>query len=422
MSDLHTTTTAAGQGLLQAASQLLSRLDAPELVAVLDEMPVGLVVVDTGRRVRFLNRRLEAMVGRPREDCQGLPCGQVLRAAVCMRRCPALQPGGETVSLETDLLAKSRRQLPVRLTSICLRDAAGEPLGHLETFEDLTPLKELERRAAGAGGDERLQWRSPEMEKVVQLIPMLAESDAPVFITGETGTGKDLLAEVLHGVSRRAREPFVRVNLGSLPEVQLESELFGSLRGALPWAQSDRPGRFQAAGTGTVYLAEVTDLPAALQAKLVRLLDEGSLTPLGGDTPVRLRARIIAATHQDPEQLAKSGRLREDLLHRLGALRVHLPPLRERQGDVEFLLQHFLAFYAGRLRKDIPGFGHKAKATLLGHPYPGNVRELMNIVEYAVMVCPRGEILPAHLPMHIFGPASVRRAAARAAKAGEGKA
>jgi transcriptional regulator with PAS, ATPase and Fis domain len=371
----------------------------------LDRLPVGVLVVDKARHIRFLNRRLESLTGYAREEACGLPCGHVLRTGACVRACP-VAAGGDSPSLDTDLVTRGRRRLPVRLSVVEMGQGF-----HLELVEDISRLKEAEKRLAAPFGPGVLLGRSREMERLLSLIPVLAASDAPVLITGETGAGKDLVAEALHAASPRSREPFLRVNVSPMPEALIESELFGHKQGAYPWAEADKPGAFSAAGRGTVYLAEIGDLPPPQQAKLLGLLDQGVAIPVGAASGVKVAARLLVATNRDPEELVREGRLREDLLRRLGAMRLHLPALRERQGDVEFLLRHFLGTYAGVLRKEVNGYAPKALRLLLDYPWPGNVRELKNVVEYAVMVCSGPLVLPLHLPRHV-----AEQAPAKAAK------
>ncbi len=378
----------------------LPGLDGLDFPGLLDSLPVGVAVLDGQGRVLFLNRALEALTGFAREDARGLPCRHVLRARACVQDCPWARSEGEGQGGETDLINRHRRRIPVRLTPVRVRDDDGRELCRLDVIEDLTPLKEMENRLSLAAGPGQMVGRSQAMEKLLRLLPVIAQGDSPVLITGETGTGKDLLAEALHKASPRSREPFVRFSCGPMPEELLEAELFGR-RGQ--GADEGRQGRFQQANNGTLSLSEIADLPVQQQARLVRYLDERTILPLGADKPVRVNVRLIASTNADPEALIRQGRLREDLFHRLAAVRLHLPPLRERGEDVSFLLQHFLGLYAARFRKDIAGFSQKALRLLSGYAFPGNVRELKNIVEFAAMVCTSDQIQPAHLPAHLPG-------------------
>jgi transcriptional regulator with PAS, ATPase and Fis domain len=242
------------------------------------------------------------------------------------------------------------------------------------------------------------------MERVFQILPVIAQSDSSVLITGETGTGKDFVAEAIHQASPRAKDPFIKVNCGALPETLLESELFGHQKGAFTGAVENKPGRFRLAHNGTLYLTEIGDLPLSLQVKLLTFLDDRIVYPLGSTKGFQVNARVIAATHRNLEQMVRDGRFREDLLFRLNVVRVHLPPLRERGDDVRLLLDHFLHTYVAQFKKPVKGFSARALRILLDYTYPGNVRELRNMVEYALNICQEELIHPKHLPAYLTDP------------------
>jgi PAS domain S-box-containing protein len=383
--------------------------DLARLEEVLDDLPIGLAAMDLDRRILFMNKALETLTGFTGREAAGVPARHVLRCGLHLAHPPApgtqgdsAPPAGPPKGVETDIIDRGRHRVPVRVTRVEVKAAGGQPALLLEAYEDLTPLRDLEGRLTDASGAGELVSRGEAMERIKRVLPAIAQSGSPVLVTGETGTGKDLAAQVIHKASPRSRGPFVRVNLGPMPEHLLEAELHGRVTEG---GQS-LPGCFQRANGGTLYLSEIADLPAAHQAGLVRFLDEQTVMPAGSDTSLRISVRVIAATHKDPEALVRAGVLREDLFHRLGVVRLHLPPLRERGEDVEFLLTHFLARFAARFKKDIKGFSPRALRLLCAHSYPGNVRELRNIVEYAAMICHKDMILPAHLPAHILAAAN----------------
>jgi transcriptional regulator with PAS, ATPase and Fis domain len=242
------------------------------------------------------------------------------------------------------------------------------------------------------------------MERIFRVLPVIAQSDSSVLITGETGTGKDFVAEAIHQGSHRGKNPFIKVNCGALPETLLESELFGHQKGAFTGAFENKPGRFRLAHNGTLYLTEIGDLPLSLQVKLLTFLDDMVVFPLGGTKGFQVNVRVIAATHRNLGLMVREGRFREDLLFRLNVVRLHLPPVRERGDDIRLLLDHFMRSYLTRLKKPIKGFSAKALRLLLDFTYPGNVRELRNIVEYAVNICEEDQILLKHLPAYLTDP------------------
>ncbi|MBN1940262.1 MAG: sigma-54-dependent Fis family transcriptional regulator [Candidatus Aminicenantes bacterium] len=241
-------------------------------------------------------------------------------------------------------------------------------------------------------------FASPAMEAVSRLMAKAAESDANVLITGETGTGKDLVARSIHFASRRAKGPFLAVNIPSLPESLIESELFGAEKGAFTGAGERKIGKFEAAGGGTLLLDEIGDLPVHLQVKILRFLQDREFSRLGGTAVLRSDVRIIAATNRDLERAVAEGSFRADLYYRLDVIRIALPPLRERKEDIPPLIDHFLRKYAAREKKDIRGLSAEALALLTGHRFPGNVRELENAVERAAVFCDGDTIRTEDLP------------------------
>lgn len=401
-----------------ASAEIHGLLKTPlDLASLVDAVPIGLAVLDRDRQVVLLNRALEALTGFDRDEVRGVPCRDVLRSNFCPQSCPALEASdsGQAAVREGNIINRDRRRIPIRLTSLPLRNAAGERAGFLETVEDLSGRM---RPAEGLGPDlglDRMIGRSTQMEELFHMLPVIAQTDSSVLITGETGTGKDMLAEAIHRISARAREPFIKVNCGALPETLLESELFGHKKGTFTGAVADKPGRLRLAHGGSLYLTEIGDLPLPLQVKLLTFLDDRVVYPLGDTRGYAADVRIIAATNHHLEEMVREGRFRADLLFRLNVVRLHLPPLRERGGDAALLLSHFLARYAARFKKKIRGFSDEARARLLAYAYPGNVRELRNIVEYAVNVCQEDEVGVGHLPAYLSEAEAGRDAPASAA-------
>lgn len=395
-----------------------------DILLVLDALPVGVLMVSPEGAVLHLNRALAQLTGCAAETASGLPCRHVLRGRPCVSGCglgcgsfggcaPQSEnpPAGMSLAalsqaafpdaglpgahgFETDILTWKLRKVPVRLTHFPVLDANGVELFRLDVVEDLTELKVLEQRLHQASGHGKLVGRSAAMEKISALIPSIASSTAPVFISGETGTGKDILAETLHQASHRSREPFIRLNVSPLPEDMLAAEIFGQVLAD----GTERPGRFQQASAGALYITEIADVPKSIQIRLAHFLDSGGILPVGAPRESRLNVRLITATNREPAELVRQGILSNELYHRLNVVHLALPPLRERKEDIDFLLRHFLDAYAARFKKHFTGFSTKARALLATYDYPGNVRELKNIVEYAAMVCPNAEIDVQCLP------------------------
>jgi two-component system response regulator GlrR len=256
---------------------------------------------------------------------------------------------------------------------------------------------------AEGGWREDIITRSPEMEAVLSKARLVASSDASVMIFGESGTGKELLARAIHRASPRASQPFVAVNCGAIPEQLLESELFGHVKGAFTGAASDYKGLFQAAGRGTVFLDEIGDMPLPLQVKLLRVLQEKEVRPIGSTQAVRVDVRIISATHRNLEEQIKAGNFREDLYYRLHVVALSLPSLQQRREDIPVLSSYFLKNLAARYGKTLNGFAQDALEVLVKHNWPGNVRELYNVVEQAVALATTPIVTPALLETAIRG-------------------
>ncbi|MBN2141521.1 MAG: sigma 54-interacting transcriptional regulator [Desulfovibrionaceae bacterium] len=383
-------------------------MDELPLSALLDEAPVALALLDLGGRVVLVNRAYEALTGADRSGLAGLGCMHALRCDFCAKGCPV--PEGRRafspVSHNGDIIARDRQRIPVRMTVALVPAADGAEAFFLETVQDMREVSEL-TRSGQAYSVKGFIGDSPKMRRVLDMIQSVAQTNSSVLITGETGTGKDLLAEAIHKASDRANGPFVKVNCGALPDTLLESELFGHLKGAFTGADRNKPGRFRMAHGGSLFLTEIGDLSLALQVKLLSFLDDRVVYPLGGNTGQEVDVRIIAATHRDLEAMAREGRFRRDLLFRLNVVRVHLPPLRERDRDVQLLRKHFLKVFCERFNKTVKGFSEEAARVLDHYPFPGNVRELRNIVEYAVNFCQTEGIRLEDLPEYILdqGPA-----------------
>jgi DNA-binding NtrC family response regulator len=258
---------------------------------------------------------------------------------------------------------------------------------------------EAENRLLRAEGVPTLIAESPAMQPVLQLISRVGPSDANILITGEPGTGKEVVAKTIHAISGRASRPMVTVNAGGLAEGLFESELFGHVKGAFTDAKMDRVGRFELADTGTLFLDEIANVPMNLQAKLLRVLETGEMERVGSSKTKRVDVRVLSATNAHLDEEVESGRFRQDLLFRLNTIEIHLPALRERREDIPLLSSHFLALHAQRYRKRISGFDQPALQMLLDNPWQGNVRELNHVIERAVLMSQDSQIRPADLAL-----------------------
>jgi transcriptional regulator with PAS, ATPase and Fis domain len=370
----------------------------------------------------MMNRFLEALTGYSGEEARGVYCDHVLRSSFGRNGQVFLQAAetGVSCSFEGDILGLNRKKIPMRFTATPVVERKSGRQALVLVLEDITAFQEIDRKKE-LGQAKGLLGHSPKMQEVFELLPVLAHTDSSVLITGETGTGKDILAEAVHHASKRGKYPFIKVNCGALPESLLESELFGHVRGAFTGAHADKHGMFQLAQGGTIFLTEIGDLPLPLQVKLLTVLDDREFFPLGSQKKVRVDVRLITGTHRDLRQLVREGKFREDLYFRLNVLRVHLPPLREREGDVRLLIDHFLQMFAVSFSKNVKHLSARALRLLATYHYPGNVRELRNIIEYGVNIC-RGEVIEIeHLPPYVLADAGKppRAKAAEAPESGE---
>ncbi|MCF6247500.1 MAG: sigma 54-interacting transcriptional regulator [Desulfobacula sp.] len=382
-----------------------------DFLCLMDEIPIVVLILDTDRRVVFLNRAFEALSGFSPAVAKGVPCHHILRGAACIFDCPILAMNNDprTIARKSDMINLTRQRLPIRMSTAPILDREQRIVGFIETIEDIRSLKKPNQPAGTAYSFANIVGRSPQMENIFQTLPLLSQSNASILITGETGTGKDLVAEAIHQTSERASGPFIKINCGALPETLLESELFGHQKGAFTGAVENKPGRFKLAHNGTIFLTEIGDLPIVLQVKLLTFLDDKIIYPLGGTKGFEVNVRMIAATHRNLEQMVKQGQFRKDLLFRLNVARIHLPPLREREGDIRLLIDHFLTTYSRILNKKINGFSKDALIILLNYHFEGNIRELKNIVEYAVNVSNTSTIHQNHLPSYLLESAETNR-------------
>lgn len=377
----------------------------PDTLAMLEGIPYPAMILNERFRIVEMNRLMEAMTGYAVDRVRGIHGELVVRSntgnARGQKYLKVLQ-SGEPLSISGDIINSFRRRIPIQYTISPLHDRQQSGLGLLVIAEDISAQTEVSKGSIRDFSSAELIGYSPKMQKVFDMVPLMAHTDATVLITGETGTGKDKIAEIIHRESERARFPFIKINCGALPLGLLESELFGHVKGAFTGASRNKPGMFKLADRGTLFLTEIGDMPLPLQVKLLSVLDDRQFVPVGGEKSISVDVRIIAATHRPLREQVRRNTFREDLFYRLNVLHVHLPPLREREGDIRYLLDHFLEKYTVALGKTIVGFTPSVMQTLLEHGYPGNVREMSNIVEYAVNICKRKKISKEHLPPYLF--------------------
>jgi transcriptional regulator with PAS, ATPase and Fis domain len=294
--------------------------------------------------------------------------------------------------------------LPISAKYMALRNEKGAIVGGLATFQDQTLVSQLSKAISERYTFHDMIGKDPTIQKIFQMVDVVAKSDATILIEGATGTGKDLLAKVIHTTSRRSQKPFVKVNCAAIPDTLIESEMFGYRKGAFTGADRDKPGHFQEAAGGTIFLDEIGDLPMALQAKLLRVLEDREFYPLGSRNTQKVDVRIVSATNRALDQMVAEGTFRADLYYRLNVMRIELPPLAERRSDIPLLIRHILRQLCAARDTHIPAITGPAMKILLNLEYPGNVRELENILEHALIICQDDRIRPDHLPAYTYQP------------------
>ncbi len=368
---------------------------------VLDSVADGVFTVDREWRITSFNRAAERITGVHRDEAIGARCCDVFRASICGSGCAlryTVSSGEPVVNKAIMILDSKARKVPVRISTAVLRDQRGHVVGGVETFRDLSQVEELQKELEGRFSLGDIIGRSRVMRDLFGLMPAVAASDSTVVIHGASGTGKELFARALHELSPRQGKPFVAINCGALPDTLLESELFGHKAGAFTDAKSDKPGRFAIAEGGTVFLDEIGDISPAMQVRLLRVLQERVYEPLGGVEPVEADVRVVVATHRDLTKLVEDGSFRKDLFYRINVIQLELPSLRERREDIPLLVEHFIGRFNRLQGKDVIGVSREVLAVLMKHDYPGNARELENIIERAFVLCRGGVIEMRHLP------------------------
>ena len=373
---------------------------------ILDSVNDGVFTVDDQWRITSFNRAAERITGVKRQQAIGKPCCEVFRASICETACAlrqTLKTGRPVVNKAVYILDAKGNRLPISISTAVFKDENGKTIGGVETFRDLSLVEDLRKELEAQYSFAEIVGRSASMRQVFQLLPQIAESDSTVLIEGASGTGKELFAKAIHKLSRRREKRFVALNCAALPDTLLESELFGYKAGAFTDARQDKLGRFALADGGTLLLDEIGDISPAMQVRLLRVLQERVYEPLGSVEPVKTDVRIIAATNKDLGKLVRKGIFREDLFYRIHVIRLALPNLRDRREDIPLLIEHFIAKFNRLQGKDVVGVSDEVLARLMEHDYPGNVRELENIIEHAFVLCRGALIELAHLPPQLRG-------------------
>ena len=359
----------------------------------MDSIADGVFTVDGDWNITSFNRAAEQITGVSRQQAIGQKCFDVFHANICEAACAlraTMESGRQRVNRRVKILNSRGEKTPVSISTAVLRSESGDIIGGVETFRDLSAVELLRREINDHYTFRDIISKNHEIRRILGILPDIATSNSTVLIEGPTGSGKELFAKAIHDLSGRSRRKYVAVNCGALPDTLLESEMFGYKKGAFTDASADKPGRFSLAEGGTLFLDEIGDISTALQVKLLRVLQEKEYEPLGATSTVKTNARVITATNKPLADLVARGTFREDLYYRLNALRIVLPPLAHRREDIPLLVDHFIRRFSAQQGKQIEGVSDDALGALMSYEFPGNVRQLQNVIEHAVVLC-RGD-------------------------------
>ncbi len=374
-------------------------LDSTEII--LESISDGVFTINKEWQIISFNRAAEEITGINRKEAIGKQCSEVFRASICETECAlkyTMETGLPIINKSVFIINAEGRQIPISISTAILRDKKGNFIGGVETFRDLSVVEELRKELACRFQIGDLVSRSSSMHKIFNTLLQVSASDSTVLIQGETGTGKELLAKAIHNLGNRQDKHFIAVNCGALPDTLLESELFGYNAGAFTGANKDKPGRFAIAEGGTLFLDEIGEVSPAMQVKLLRFLQEKTFEPLGGIKSIKADVRVIAATNKDLSALVKKQAFRQDLFYRINVIKIELPSLKKRKEDIPLLIEHFISRFNRLQGKSISGVSPEVMSFLMAHNYPGNIRELENIIEYAFVLCNENLIKTNHLP------------------------
>ena len=372
---------------------------------ILDSIADGVFTVDKDWKITSFNKSAEKITGTPRKEAIGKRCREVFHTDICEKKCAldqTIKTGRPSINVTVTIINREGKKIPISVSTALLKTPQGKIVGGVESFRDMSVIEELKKEILGKHRFSDIITKDHTMLRIFDVLPAMAKSDSTILITGDSGTGKELLAHATHDLSSRADGPFVSVNCGALPDTLLESELFGYKKGAFTDAKQDKPGRFHLAKAGTIFLDEIGDVSKTMQVKLLRVLQEKQFDPLGAVKSETADVRIITATNQDLAALVEEKKFRKDLYYRINVLTIKLPPLTRRKGDIPLLIEHFIAHFNSVYQKEITGLSDEAIGTLMKHDFPGNIRELQNIIEHALIMCTESIIKKEHLPGYIL--------------------
>ena len=373
--------------------------------SIMESVADGILAVDLDHNITAFNPAASTITGLPREQAIGRKFFDVLSPDIPEEECPvwrAMATGDVIPGRRVTIINAAGDEVALSVSAAPLRDETGNTVGGVQALRDMSAVERLRRELTESYTYQDIVGKSARMRQLFAILPAIAESESTVLIEGESGTGKELFARAVHDLSPRQGRPYIVLNCSTLPETLLESELFGHKKGAFTDAKWDKPGKFQLAQGGSIFLDEVESVTRAVQVKLLRVIQEKEFQPVGGTSPIKADVRIIAASNQPLRDLVAQGRFRDDLFYRLNVVTLELPPLRERRDDIPRLTECFVSRFNAAKGKEITGLAPAAMRVLTEYDFPGNVRELQNVIERAFVLCAGGLIDVQHFPRPII--------------------
>ena len=371
---------------------------------ILDSIADGVFTVDIDLNITYFNHAAEKITGVKKNVAVGQKCFDVFRANICQSTCALKQfikSGKNVINRKINILNCQSTMVPISVSTSILKDDSGEIIGGVSTFRDLSTLEALRKELSGKFVFEDIISKNYKIHQILANLPDIAVSGSIILIEGPSGSGKELFAKAIHATSKR-KGKFIALNCAALPDSLLESELFGYKKGAFTGAKKDKKGRFALAENGTLFLDEIGDISPALQLRLLRVLQEKEYEPLGGTVTVKANVRVVAASNKSLPELVECGHFRDDLFYRLNVIKIILPYLAERRDDIPLLIEHFIRKFNGLKDKKIESVSSDVLNLLMRYDYPGNIRELENIIEYSFVLCHGPIIEPKHLPQEFL--------------------
>ncbi|THB76322.1 MAG: PAS domain-containing protein [Desulfobacteraceae bacterium] len=380
-------------------------LNSDDLNAVIDNLKIGVIAHLPDRTITLFNKEAERITGFSRDEVIGKDCHNVFQAPFCGEKCSFCNAtpdfSGGLKEYPINFITRDGRTKHIEMSVTAIKDQQGDFAGVVASFRDLTRAIDLSIRTETLSNFVGIIGKEKVMQDIFKQIKDVAVYNYPVHISGETGTGKERVANAIHTISSYGEGAFVPVNCGAIPEGIVESELFGHVKGAFSGAVRERKGRFELAHKGTLFLDEVADLPLKTQVKILRFLQEGVFEKVGGEKAVSVDTRIISATNKNLKEEVKANRFREDLYYRLNVIPIKMPLLKERKTDIPLLIEHFLKEAELESHRKAPAISKEALDIMLKYSWPGNVRELKNVIQFSVVHSKGEYILPQDLPMEL---------------------